>query len=176
MTGVVSSEARARIPFAQRVRQGLALIVGGVVLEVLVGSGELEFWWTPLLIGLAYLAAALTGGRNGSYWATAPVLVGWGAVVVWLNQSRPDVFAPAAHAFGMGLGVLLAAGAARAGQRVDLLGAGLTATAAGLLFMLEREVDAFGDPTTFAVALAIVGAVNLALAMKARAAPEEPVR
>jgi len=97
------------------------------------------------------------------------VLVGWGAVVVWLNESQPDVFAPAAHAFGMGLGVLLAAAAARAGRRVDLLGAGLTATAAGLVFMLEREVGAFGDATTFAVALVAVGVLNLALAAKVRA-------
>lgn len=151
----------------QRVSQGAILVAGGLLLEVLVGRGELAFWWTPLLIGLAYLAAALSGGRNGSYWATAPVLVGWGAVVVWLNEAQPDVFAPAAHAFGMGLGVLLAAGAARAGRRVDLLGAGLTATAAGLVFMLEREVDPFGDATTFAVALAAVGAFNLLLAAKA---------
>jgi len=74
-------------------------------------------------------------------------------VVVWLNEFRPDVFAPAAHAFGMGLGVLLAARGAREAP-VDLLGAGLTATAAGLVFMLEPEVDSFGDPTTFAVVLA----------------------
>lgn len=155
-------------PFARRMRQGVSLIAGAVVLELLVGGGEIEFWWTPLLIGLAYLAAALSGGRDGSYWATAPVLVGWGAVVVWLNEARPDVFAPAAHAFGMGLGVLLAAAAARAGQRVDLLGVGLTATAAGLVFMLEREVDAFGDATTFAVALVAVGLVNLLLGLKVR--------
>lgn len=167
----MSPEASA----AQRVRQGIALIAGGILLELLVGSGELEFWWTPLLIGLAYLVAGLAGGRNGSYWATAPVLVGWGAVVVWLNEFQPDVFGPAAHAFGMGLGVLFAAVAARVGQTVDLLGVGLTATAAGLIFMLERHVGAFGDATTFAVALAVVGAVNLVLALKARG-PGESAR
>ena len=153
----------------QRLSQGALLIVGGVLLEVLVGRGQLPFWWTPLVIGLAYLAAALSGGRNGSYWATATVLVGWGGVVVWLNEIRPDIFAPAAYAFGMGLGVLLAAAAARAGLRVDLLGAGLTATLAGLVFMLEPDVDAFGDATTFAVGMAVVGVFNLVLAaVKAR--------
>jgi hypothetical protein len=156
------------LPALQRARQGAMLVAGGLLLEVLVGRGQLAFWWTPLLIGVAYLAAAVSGGRTGSYWATAAVLVGWGGVVVWLNESRPDVFAPAAHAFGMGLGVLLAAAAARAGRPVDLLGAGLTATAAGLVFMLEPEVDSFGDPTTFAVVLVAVGAFNLVLAAKAR--------
>jgi len=156
------------LPALQRARQGAVLVAGGLALEGLVGRGELAFWWTPLLIGLAYLAAAVSGGRGGSYWATAAVLVGWGGVVVWLNESQPDVFAPAAHAFGMGLGVLLAAAAARAGRRVDLLGVGLTAAVAGLVFMLERDVDSFGDATTFAVIMVAVGAFNLALAAKAR--------
>jgi len=156
------------LPALQRARQGAVLVAGGLALEVLVGRGELAFWWTPLLIGLAYLAAAVSGGRGGSYWATAAVLVGWGGVVVWLNESQPDVFAPAAHAFGMGLGVLLAAAAARAGRRVDLLGVGLTAAVAGLVFMLARDVDSFGDATTFAVIMVAVGAFNLVLAAKAR--------
>jgi hypothetical protein len=68
----------------------------------------------------------------------------------------------------MGLGVLLAAAAARAGRRVDLLGVGLTAAVAGLVFMLEREVGSFGDATTFAVIMVAVGAFNLVLAAKAR--------
>ena len=38
---------------------------------------------TPLGIGLVYLLAAAVGGRRGGYWATATVLVGWGAAVVW---------------------------------------------------------------------------------------------
>jgi hypothetical protein len=36
----------------------------------------LRFYWTPLILGITYLAAAAAGGRRGSYWATACVLVG----------------------------------------------------------------------------------------------------
>jgi len=164
MSALPSSAWRTQISAAQRVRQGLLLVAGAVALKVLVGGGTLEFFWTPLLLGLAYLAAALAGGRHGSYWATAPVLVGWGGVIVWLNEASPDVSQPAAYAFGMGMGVLLAGAVARTGQRVDLLGAGVTAAIAGLVFMLEPQVEVFGEATTFAEALAVVGLANLVLA------------
>ena len=92
------------------------------------------------------------------------MLVGWGGVIVWLNEAGPEVSQPAAYAFGMGLGVLLAGAVARTGQRVDLLGVGVTAAVAGLVFMLEPQVEAFGEATTFAEALAVVGLANLVLA------------
>lgn len=50
-------------PSAVRLRQGLALIGGAGVIELLAGIGPLDFFWTPLLVGLAYLAAAALGGR-----------------------------------------------------------------------------------------------------------------
>lgn len=168
MAAPLSSARPRRIPGAQRARQGVLLIAGAGALELLVARGSLEFFWTPLVLGLAYLAAALAGGRNGSYWATAPVLVGWGGVVVWLNELKPDVSAPAAYAFGMGLGVLLAAAVARTGQRVDLLGCGVTAAGAGLVFMLQPQVSELGQATTYAEALVVVGAANLVLAASAR--------
>ena len=73
---------------------------------------DLEFWWIPLGIGLVYLAAALASGRHGSYWATAVTVSGWGLSVAWLNVADPDVIAPAAQVFGIGVGAL--AGAALA--------------------------------------------------------------
>lgn len=164
MVAFAASARPAQIPAAQRVRHGVLLIGGAVMLEALVARGPLEFFWTPLLLGIAYLAAALAGGRHGSYWATAPILVGWGGVVVWLNELRPDVSGPAAYAFGMGLGVLLAGMAARAGQRVEVLGCGVTAAAAGLAFMLEPQVDALGQATTYAEVLVVVGLANLVFA------------
>lgn len=168
MAASISSPRPRPIPVAQRVRQGVLLIAGAAALELLVARGSLEFFWTPLLIGVAYLAAALAGGRHGSYWATAAILVGWGGVVVWLNELKPGVSAPSAYAFGMGLGVLLAAAVARTGQRVDLLGCGVTAAGAGLAFMLQGQVSELGQATTYAEALLVVGVANLALAVLAR--------
>jgi len=40
----------------------------------------------------------------------------------------------------------------------------VTAAVAGLVFMLEPQVEAFGEATTFAEALAVVGLANLVLA------------
>lgn len=59
-----------------RIRQALLLLAGALALELLVAQGSLRFYWTPLILGIAYLAAAAAGGRRGSYWATACVLVG----------------------------------------------------------------------------------------------------
>lgn len=143
-----------------------------MLVQSLIGAegAPLEFWWTPGIIGAVYCAAAVSGGRwEGSYWSTGPVLLGSGALVIWLNEAHPDVAAASAHAFGMGIGVTLAALAGRAGARVDFLSAGLTAVAAGLVFMLTGRVHAFDDATTFAVLLGIIAIANLGFA--ARPAP-----
>jgi len=156
--------AGSRRPTAkQRLRQGLALVLGAAVFGATVAAGSLAFYWTPLGVGLAYLLAAAVNGRRGSYWATAVTLTGWGAAVVWLNELEPDVFAPAAHVFGIGAGVLASAMLARAGFAVDQLGVGVTAFAAGALFMSERQLpELLGDASTYAILIAAVGVVNVA--------------
>jgi len=70
-------------PPSLRLRQGCAMLGGALVFAVIVGPGPDRFYLTPLGIGLVYLLAAAVGGRRGGYWATATVLVGWGAAVVW---------------------------------------------------------------------------------------------
>lgn len=153
-----------------RIRQGVILLVGALALQLLAGSDDprLDFYWTPAIIGATYTLAAISGGRDGSYWSTGPVVLGWGATVVWLNEARPDVFASSAYAFGMGLGVLLSALAGRAGARIDPVAIGATATITGFIFMLDRRVEQIGDSTTFAISLAVVGAANLAFAARSK--------
>lgn len=151
-----------------RLRHAAILAVGAVLLQLLIGAdgAPLEFYWLPGLIGAIYCVAAVTGGRDGSFWATGLVLLGWGATVVWLAEVKPDVDGSGAYAFGMGLGVTLAAIAARAGARVDFLAAGVTALIAGAVFMLSGRVDAFGDASTFAILLAIVAVANALFAAR----------
>ncbi len=157
-----------------RLTHAVILGLGALALQVLIGAdgAPLRFYWLPGSIGVIYLVAALSGGRQGSFWATALVLLGWGAVVVWLGEVRPDVETGGAYAFGIGLGVTLAAIAARLGCRVDPLAAGVTALAAGAVFMLSGRVDAFADASWFALALALVALTNLALAVRAPSRPE----
>ncbi len=148
-------------------------LAGAVLLQLLVGTDDPQvgFYWTPLLLGIIYTVAALSGGRRGSYWSTGPVLLGWGGVVVWLNEARPDVFASSAYSFGMGLGVLLAGLLLRLGFRVDFISVGATATIAGLIFMFDRTVEFIGDGTTFTVSLAVIAAGNALFAFTTKAEP-----
>jgi len=81
------SSGRSR---ALRLRQGFVLLAGAIVFSLVVGSGPDTFYWTPLGIGLVYLAAAVVGGRAGGYWSGALVLVGWGAAVAYARWARPD--------------------------------------------------------------------------------------
>jgi hypothetical protein len=86
-TAAPEADRRASV----RLRQGLALLLGAVVFAAVVGPDPDRFYLTPLGLGLVYLAAAVVGGRRGGYWATAIVLLAWGAAVVWLRQGRPDL-------------------------------------------------------------------------------------
>ena len=45
------------------------LLAGAIVFSLVVGSGPDTFYWTPLGIGLVYLASAVSGGRAGGYWS-----------------------------------------------------------------------------------------------------------
>ncbi|MGI8537685.1 MAG: hypothetical protein ACR2K2_14660 [Mycobacteriales bacterium] len=70
-------------PFLTRRRRGaLALIAGALVEGVLVQQGIIEFFWTPLILGLTYLVAATAAGRKGALWAPGIVVTCWGVAVV----------------------------------------------------------------------------------------------
>ncbi len=50
---------------ALRLRQGFVLLAGAIVFSLVVGSGPDTFYWTPLGIGLVYLASAVNGRSRG---------------------------------------------------------------------------------------------------------------
>ena len=156
-----------------RIRQALLLLAGALALELLVTQGSLRFYWTPLILGITYLAAAAAGGRRGSYWATACVLVGWGLAVVYVGATEPaDIDTAGAYLFGAGLGVVAGTLLARRNFDVSPLGLGATAAAAGLILAISpRAPDLLYDARTFALAIAAVGLVNLALAVKPTPSP-----
>ncbi len=164
-----------------RLRQAAILGVGALLLQLWVGvdGARLPFYWTPGLIGAVYTAAAVSGGRRGSYWPTGLVLLGWGATVVYLAKARPDLDGAGAYAFGIGLGVTLAAVAERLGARVDLLAVGVTAMGAGAVLALTTKVESLDDATTYAAAIALVAVANLAFAARpgrdGRSAPDAPM-
>ncbi len=152
-----------------RLLQAGAFLLGALALEVLVERGSTPFYWTPLIIGLSYLGAATVGGRTGGHWPTACVLVGWGAVVAWAGQTRPErVDLAGAYLAGGGAGVLVAGLLLRRGFKVDVVGLGVAAIGAGLVLALASRHDGLVEARTFAIALAVLALVNVALGLAAR--------
>jgi len=132
-------DSSAAKPPAVRLRQGLALLGGAVAIELLLGLGPLDFFWTPLLVGLAYLAAAALGGRANGHWATAMVIVAFGAVVLLLDKAHTGINLPAGYLLAVGLGGMAAAALQPRGFSVDGLGIAGAIAAVGLFLFLVDE-------------------------------------
>lgn len=153
------------LPRKVRISRGGALLVGAVVYAALV-YGPLEFVWTPLLLGLAYLGAAAAGGRRGGLWATALVLTGWGIGVMAASKLKVDVSSADGYLMGVGAAALVGGLIARRGFTVDLIGVGATALAAGVLHTFAGDqIPALVEPWPYVALLGVVGAVNVALAL-----------
>lgn len=150
-----------------RLRQGLVLSGGAVLFGLLVGSGPDTFYWTPLGIGLVYLAASVAGGRQGGYWAGALVLVGWGAAVAYAREVRPDVDIAGLYLCGAGVGATAAVLAGRAGIRADPLGVAATVTIAGAILALSGRWSELTEARTYALFVGAVGLVNVIWALVA---------
>lgn len=149
-----------------RLRRAACFFAGAVLTGVLLLGGPLEFWWVPLLVGLTYTAAALAGGPKGGLWATALPLLTWGAAVVLQQEGLVEAPRSAWEVFGVGCGVLLCAAAVRMGIELELANVGATIALIGAVYSLQGRVEAVGEASTYVALLAIVGGVNLALALR----------
>lgn len=145
----------------QRLRQGIVLLAGAIVFALIVGSGPDTFYWTPLGIGLVYLAASVAGGRQGGYWAGALVLCGWGAAVAYAREARPDVDIAGLYLAGAGIGATAAVLARRAGIRSDPLGATATVAISGAILTFSGEWSPLVEAQTYALLVGAVGLVNV---------------
>lgn len=147
-----------------RLRQGVILLVGAIAIVLVIGSSPTGFYWTPLALGLVYLAGAISGGPQGSYWATAVSLVGWGAAVVVVRQLNPDLDTSGLYLLGAGLGATAGMLLARRGFAVDPLGLTITIAVGGAVLAVEpRYSSLLGDARFYALLLGAVGLVNLLL-------------
>jgi hypothetical protein len=155
---VIPAEQR---PPSLRLRQGIAMLGGALLFAVVVGPGPERFFLTPLGIGLVYLLTATVGGRRGGYWATATVLVGWGAAVVWAREGRPDLDIAGLYLAGAGLGAVVGAVLSRSGFAVSPLGLGATVAIAGLfLAAAARWPEVLEEARTYALLVGLVGLAN----------------
>lgn len=145
----------------ERLRQGLVLLAGAIVFILVVGTGPRTFYDTPLGVGLVYLAAAIAGGKQGGYWATAVVLVGWGAAVYYVRNSHPDLDLAGLYLAGAGLGASAGILLSRAGFAVDPLGATGTIAISGVILAFEpRWTDVLGEARTYALIVGVIGLGN----------------
>ncbi len=153
-----------------RLGRGGALLAGAAIYALLV-YGPLQFYWTPLLLGLAYLGAAAAGGRRGGLWATALVLTGWG-VGVLLATKLDSVSSGDGYLMGVGGAIVVAGVLARSGFAIDLVSVGGTVLIAGILHNAAGDpVQALVKPWPYVALLAGVGALNLVLALAPRRRP-----
>lgn len=160
--------SRSRTSSSLRLRQGIVLLVGAIVIALAIGASPTGFHWTPLALGLVYLAAALSGGPQGSYWATAVVLVGWGTAVVLVRQLAPDLDTSGLYLAGAGLGATTGIVLTRRGFAVDPLGMTVTIAIGGPVLAVEpRYSSVLVDARFYALLLGVISLANFLLAVLA---------
>ena len=100
-------------------RRGLILLAGAVAIVLLVQPiGFLDYYFNPLLVGLAFLAAAAATGPRSPLWGAAMVTTAWGASQA--IASNVDVsWAGGMSTLAIGLGGLIAAYLATRGWAVS---------------------------------------------------------
>jgi hypothetical protein len=90
-------------------RRGVVLLAGAVGVVLLVKPiGSLEYYWNPLLVGLAFLAAAAFTGRRSPLFGAGLVVTSWG-VATAMEQSVKIGWAGGMTMIAIGLGGLIAA-------------------------------------------------------------------
>jgi hypothetical protein len=85
-----------------RINRTVLLVAGAAFPIVMVAPDDDRFYWTPLVLGLSFLAAAAAGRRMGGPWVPACVLVGWGAAVVFVRLAEPDLDTSGVYLAGAG--------------------------------------------------------------------------
>jgi hypothetical protein len=160
-----------------RLNQAILLLAGALFLVFIVAPDDDRFYWTPLTIGLAYLGAAIAGGRDGGHWATACALTGWGAAVVLAGAARPDLDVSGLYLTGAGLGAAAGLLLQRAGFSVNPMGLAVTIAGGGLALALTTQAPGLlDDARAYAALMGAVAAVNIALALTPRRQPSRGQR
>ncbi len=151
-----------------RLARGIALIVGAVVIVALVETETIPFYWTWMLVGLTYLAAAAAGRSRGTLWGPGFVITSIGlAAALWLRDGRmPDSFlllALAVMALGLG-GVLAALLGQLRGFSISAMSIAMPVLLSGVFALLEQQmVSPFAGQTwAYAGLLTVWGVYEVA--------------
>ena len=153
------------------VNRAILLLAGAAFLIVMVAPDDDRFYWTPLVLGLSFLAAAGAGPRTSGPWGPACVLVGWGAAVVFVRLAEPDLDTSGVYLAGAGAGVMAGTELARRGFAVDHTALAATVVVGGALLALSTVADVFADARAYA---ALLGALGVAQLVRAARRKEDP--
>lgn len=82
MTTVATTPTHHSYFAEARHRSAIALLVGAAAMLALIQTGAVRFYYTPLVVGLTYLAAAAVAGRRGALWAPGIITSLWGVAVL----------------------------------------------------------------------------------------------
>ena len=151
---------------AVRINRAILLLAGAAFLIVMVAPDDDRFYWTPLVLGLSFLAAAAAGPRTSGPWAPACVLVGWGAAVVFVRLAEPDLDTSGVYLAGAGAGVMAGAELARRGFAVDHTTLAATLVLGGAALALSTVAGVFADARTYAALLGALAVAQLVLARR----------
>lgn len=100
-------------------RRGIVLLVGAAALAVLMQPiGPLDYYWNPLLVGLAFLAAAAVTGPRSPLWGAGLVVTAWGVSKAIENNVEVS-WNGGMTTLAIGLGGLIAAYLASRGWAVS---------------------------------------------------------
>jgi len=91
-----------------RRRSALALIAGALVMELIIQQQVIKFYYTPLIVGLTYLAAAALAGRKGALWAPGIVTSCWGIAVILGVKNVVTLNTDASYLIAGAIGVAIA--------------------------------------------------------------------
>ena len=148
---------------AQRLAPALVLLAGAAVYALAVGTDAVTFDATPLIVGLAAVAAGAVR-RRARLVAVGLPLVGWGAAVVLVRHGPvPDEREAAAFLVGAGLGLVAASWWCRR-SAIPVTGAAVALTVGGLSFYLAFDVDALDRWWWWTAALVVWAGVEAARA------------
>jgi hypothetical protein len=151
---------------AVRINRAILLLAGAAFLIVMVAPDDDRFYWTPLVLGLSFLAAAVAGPRTSGPWAPACVLVGWGAAVIFVRLAEPDLDTSGVYLAGAGAGVMAGAELARRGFAVDHTTLAATLVLSGAALALSTVAGVFADARAYAALLGALAVAQLVLARR----------
>lgn len=137
-------------------RRGLVLLVGAVVIALLVKPiGPLDYYFAPLLIGLAFIAAAAVTGPRSPLWGAGLVVTAWGTSKVIENNIEVS-WAGGMTTLAIGLGALIAAYLASRGWAVSAASVAWPVVFIGLGQFLHGNTLGSGLITWYTAGLAAV--------------------